>query len=297
MSPNQGRPAPGNRAPEPREATRLESDDEIRQAIQARHARLKAQAKPPALGAPAKTPAAGPAEVEAQAERPVQRPPLAYLCVLDDGKLDGELVRLRAERTVLGRIEGDVRIPHDGLISGRHAEIVRQHGPKGWRWLLADLQSTNGTFVRIGSTPLRHGNELLIGSGRYRFEASAAETGAAAADQTAARQTTQAWSNEPMRHLVPSLVEVTPAGPVQRFSLTLPEYWIGRDPAGCPIARPDDVLANARHARFYRDANGQWHVENNKSLNGLWLRIAEPMPLGGTCQFRLGEQRFIFRVK
>jgi pSer/pThr/pTyr-binding forkhead associated (FHA) protein len=297
MTPNQGRPVPGNRAPEPRESTRLESDEEIRQALQARQARLSAQAKPPALGAPAKAQPPTPAEVEAQAERPVQRPPLAFLCVLDDGKLDGELVRLRAERTVIGRTDGDVRVPHDGLISGQHAEIVRQLGPKGWRWLLVDLQSTNGTFVRIGSTLLRHGNELLLGSGRYRFEAGAAESGAAAAEQTAPRQTTQAWSNEPMRHLVPSLVEITPAGPVQRHSLTLPEYWIGRDPAGCSIARPDDVLASARHARLYRDANGQWHVENNKSLNGLWLRIAEPMPLGGTCQFRLGEQRFIFRVK
>src|SRR5262249_22793020 len=126
MTPNQGRPAPGNRAPEPRESTRLESDEEIRQALQARQARLAAQAKPPALGTPAKAQPPTPAEVEAQAERPVQRPPLAFLCVLDDGKLDGELVRLRAERTVIGRTDGDLRVPHDGLISGQHAEIVRQ---------------------------------------------------------------------------------------------------------------------------------------------------------------------------
>ena len=87
---------------------------------------------------------------------------------------------------------------------------------------------------------------------------------------------TRAWSNEPLRSLVPSLVEVTPAGPVQRTPLTLPEYWIGRDAQNCSIARPADVLINARHARLFRDDKGQWHIENNKSLNGLWLRVVEP---------------------
>ena len=74
-----------------------------------------------------------------------------------------------------------------------------------------------------------------------------------------------------------------------------PEYWIGRDAQSCQIARPDDLLVNARHARLYRNAKGEWHVENNKSLNGLWLRV-EQMTLTGNCQFRLGEQRFLFRV-
>jgi pSer/pThr/pTyr-binding forkhead associated (FHA) protein len=237
-------------------------------------------------------------EIEPQPELPVLRPPTALLCVLDDGKLDGEWVRLRADRVVIGRTEGDVRIPHDGLISGRHAEIVRERRSQGPRWLLTDLQSTNGTFVRIGSTPLRHGNELLIGAGRYRFEVGAvpADAGPPAAPG-APLPATQAWSTQPLQGLVPSLVEVSPAGPVQRFSLTLPEYWIGRDPQNCAIARPDDFLVNTRHARLYRDAKGHWHIENNKSLNGLWLRIVEPMPLGSACRFRLGEQQFIFRVR
>ncbi|HEV3261715.1 MAG TPA: FHA domain-containing protein [Gemmataceae bacterium] len=295
MSHNQGRPTAGDSGPEPRDATRLESDQEIRQALQARRARLAARAPAAGKAGPVKVSAPGPAEVEAQAERPVQRPPTAMLCILDDGKIDGEWVRLRADRTVIGRTDGEIRIPHDGQVSGRHAEIVRQRGPKGWRWLLVDLQSTNGTFVRIGSSLLQHGNELLIGAGRYRFEAAAGPPGPAAPG--AALQPTQAWSNQQGGSLVPSLVETTAAGPVQRFSLMLPEYWVGRDPQSYPIARPNDVLVNARHARLYRDAGGQWHIENNKSLNGLWLRVVEPMPLGGGCQFRAGEQRFLFRGK
>ena len=59
--------------------------------------------------------------------------------------------------------------------------------------------------------------------------------------------------------------------------------------------RPDDPFVNPRHARLYRDPKGQWHVENNKSVNGLWLRVGE-IPLGANCQFRMGEQRFLFRM-
>ncbi len=295
MSPNQGRPAPANPLPAAIEGTRLESDDEIRQALQARRERLAALAKKGQAAAPGKAPVATPAEIEAQAERPVVRPPTALLCVLDDGSTDGEWVRLRTDVTILGRTEGNVRIPHDAAISGRHAELVRQHGPNGYRWALVDLQSTNGTFVRVGSILLRNETEFILGSGRDRFEVGPPP--APAVDLPGAPpQSTQAWSGaNPVRSLVPSLVELSPAGPVNRFALTLPEYWIGRDPRACAITRPDDVLVNARHARMYRDAKG-WHIENNKSLNGLWLRVVEPMPLASGCQLRVGEQRFIFRV-
>lgn len=296
MTPKQGRPTLNQPVPEPQEGTRLESDDEIRQALQARRARLAAPAAPARPGAQAKAPMAVPDEIEPQAEKPVLRPPVALLCVLDDGKTDGEWLRLRADRTAIGRMEGEVRIPHDGAVSGQHAELVRQRVGNGFRWCLVDLKSTNGTFVRIGSSILRHENEFLIGAGRYRFEAAPAAAEIVAPPGTPL-QTTQAWTGAPVHALVPSLVEMGPAGPLRRMNLTLPEYWIGRDAKSCPIARPDDVLVNARHARLHRNAKGQWHIENNKSLNGLWLRIVEPMPLGSACQFRMGEQRFLFRMK
>ena len=51
---------------------------------------------------------------------------------------------------------------------------------------------------------------------------------------------------------------------------------------------------DAQHARLHRD-KGQWYVTNNGSLNGLWLRV-KSIPLEKACQFRLGEQRFLFRT-
>jgi hypothetical protein len=280
----------GRRQPPDPAATRFESAEEIQQAMHARQARLKGKA-PPARGQP---PVALPAEEpETPPEVPGQRPPMALLCILDDGKQDGEVVRLRGDRCLLGRIEGDVRIPHDGMMSGRHAEIVRQKVKEGYRWVLNDLQSTNGTWVRVGRTVLQPMSELLIGRGHYRFEAAAALPPAAGLDADSG--STQAWHAGPVTALAASLVEVLPGGGGQRYPLTLPEYWIGRDARACAIARPDDPVANPRHARLQRDARGQWHIENHKSVNGLWLRVEE-VPLGGTCQFRLGEQRFLFRI-
>jgi pSer/pThr/pTyr-binding forkhead associated (FHA) protein len=295
MSSDQTHPSAGNGATQPREGTYLESDEEVRQVLQSRRARLAARAKPGQPAAQDNAPLAIPVEEEVQAERPVLRPPIALLCILDDGKADGEWVRLRGDITVIGRNDGEVRIPHDGLISGQHAHLARQGGPDGHRWVLADLYSTNGTFVRVKTTVLRHDNEVIIGGGRYRFDA-AGSAGPVDEPTSTQRQSTRPWGSGPVRALVPSFVEITPAGAVDRFSLTLPEYWIGRDARACAIARPDDVLASARHARLYRDAMGQWRLENNKSINGVWLRIAEPMPLGKACQFRLGEQRFLFQA-
>jgi hypothetical protein len=288
------------RIPEP-EPTRLESAEEIQKILEARKARKAQKQKgpppnplaPQAGQMPATEPHIAP---EAKRERPTQRPPMALVCILDDGHADGEWVRLRGERTVFGRSAGDVRIPHDGQISGEHAEIVRERGHGGWRWVLRDLGSTNGTFVRVGATVLKHDFEFLVGMGRYRFEAAAAapvtpESNVSAGGTQMAQPFAAAAG---ARGLVASLVEVSAGGPGHRVTLSRPEYWIGREPGEHGIARPDDPFADARHARLTREKNGQWQVANNGSLNGLWLRVKH-IALEKSCQFRLGEQRFLFR--
>lgn len=273
-------------------ATRMESDEEIQQALEARRARLSGAAPPTATSSAAKVNGSAPAPVdeETQVERPLERPAVAMLCILDDGKSDGEWVRLRSDRCVIGRTEGDIRIPHDAQISGRHVELVRRRGPRGVQWVLTDLRSTNGTFIRIGSSLLNNPSEVLIGRGHYRFEMPntappATPTGGAS---------TQNWTGGLLAHM-PSFLEVLPGGTGHRFPLGGAEYWIGRDRASCQIVRADDPFVSPRHARLYRNARGQWHIENNKSVNGVWLRIHE-VPLTGACQFRVGEQKFLLRM-
>ena len=112
MSGNAGKKPAG--APPQREMTYLESDEEIQQALRARQT---GKAKPD------QAPAAA-VDEGVRRERPQDRPPLALLCVLDDGKADGEWHRLRADRCVIGRTEGDIRIAHDAKMSSRDRKSV-----------------------------------------------------------------------------------------------------------------------------------------------------------------------------
>src|SRR5947209_14794544 len=101
--------------------------------------------------------------------RPLRRPLMAYLCILDDGSEDGEWIRLCNDKTVLGRNDGDILFGDDSMVSNRHAEIARVNEGGRQSWYLTDLDSTNGTYVRVSEALLRDGQELLLGSRRYRF--------------------------------------------------------------------------------------------------------------------------------
>jgi len=79
-----------------------------------------------------------------------------------------------------------------------------------------------------------------------------------------------------------------------RMLLVKPEYWIGSDPT-CPIWRPDDLFCEPRHVRLYRGSHGGWHAEHNRTLNGLWMRMAQ-IVVDSTLRFQIGEQRFQIKV-
>jgi hypothetical protein len=86
--------------------------------------------------------------------------------ILDDGRT-GEIRMLGGERCQIGREVGDIVIPSDGFISGRHCVFVRQ----GADVTLQDLGSSNGTYVRVrGEAELGHGDFLLVGNQMLRVE-------------------------------------------------------------------------------------------------------------------------------
>ena len=58
--------------------------------------------------------------------RPVLRPPVPILTVLDDGTFaNGEHFRLRGDTFSIGRTDGNLVIPCDRTLSGSHVEIRR----------------------------------------------------------------------------------------------------------------------------------------------------------------------------
>ena len=104
--------------------------------------------------------------------RPTARPPVALVTVFGDGKTKGEVIRIRDHRFTIGlRTQGDLRIPIDGRISAGHVETTHQVVRGLHRGAVTDLQISYGLFVRISKTPLADKAEILIGNGRYRFDA------------------------------------------------------------------------------------------------------------------------------
>jgi pSer/pThr/pTyr-binding forkhead associated (FHA) protein len=270
----------------------LETDDEIRQALQTN----KAGGPVAPATAPSPKQPHPPPPTSASPYRPTLRPPVALLTVLDDGKSDGEVVRLRADRFIIGRSEGDFLIPHDLLISARHLEITRHRVGEQYRWVLTDLQTTNGLFIRVSRTVLADRAEFLVGKGRYRFEAGGAEQPNTVdyLPPDAQRASTRPLGDEAANERRPALAEVVGDKVISREPLIKAEYWIGSDPA-CSIYRAADPFVEPRHARLYRDANGAWHVQNNKTANGLWSRVPQITVEDG-CVFQIGEQRFRLKV-
>jgi pSer/pThr/pTyr-binding forkhead associated (FHA) protein len=228
--------------------------------------------------------------------RPTVRPPVPILTVFDDGKTDGEVIRIREPRFTIGRTEGDLRFPLDGRMSARHVEITHQVVGGLHRWVVTDLQSTHGLFVRVSRTALADKAEILVGSGRYRFDAPTPEAATTTeyAPDDPNRGVTRGWDDGPSPFRLPALTELLGNEIGNRTMLARNEYWIGSDPS-CPICRPDDPFCEARHVRLYRKPQGAWHAEHNKTLNGLWLRMSQ-ITVDPMVHFQIGEQRFQIKL-
>jgi hypothetical protein len=271
----------------------IETDEDIRQAL------LSDWKGQPPGGAIEPRTAAVPTPLAgrpASPYRPTLRPPVPILVVCDDGRPDGEVIRIRDQRFVIGRTEGDLRFPLDGRMSARHVEITHQLVGGLHRWVVTDLQSSHGMFVRVSKTTLADQAEFLVGNGRYRFEANRDQADATAdhVDHEPRSSATRGWDEgpAPLRH--PALTELLGREIGNRVLLVKGEYWIGSDPA-CPICRPDDPFCAPRHVRLHQRSRGDWHAEHNKTENGLWLRMAQ-IAAESLIHFQIGEQRFKLRV-
>lgn len=94
----------------------------------------------------------------------------AALVLLDDKNQEGERYALSGSETVLGRSKGTHTFPQDHFMSSTHARVTTAGG----EFLLEDLKSTNGTFVRIHKRAMaRDGDILLVGGQLLQVTAEA----------------------------------------------------------------------------------------------------------------------------
>jgi len=92
-----------------------------------------------------------------------------------------DVFHVRKAETVIGREQGDIVFTDDAFLSRRHC-VVRVHSPvqargagnagaEPRRFALADLGSSNGTFLQVREeVRLRHGDHFRIGQQLFRFD-------------------------------------------------------------------------------------------------------------------------------
>ncbi len=74
---------------------------------------------------------------------------------------------LRKPEEFIGRERGDILFNEDGFVSGAHAKVSTREG----RYFLSDLDSTNGTYLRIkGEGIVARGDLLLLGQQLFKVE-------------------------------------------------------------------------------------------------------------------------------
>jgi pSer/pThr/pTyr-binding forkhead associated (FHA) protein len=88
------------------------------------------------------------------------------LTVIIGRDITGAAFPLLGESVTLGRERGEINFPDDGYVSGLHARVTLRDG----RVFLADLGSSNGTFVKVnGERGVGHDSFVLLGQQLFRL--------------------------------------------------------------------------------------------------------------------------------
>ena len=184
--------------------------------------------------------------------------------------------------TIIGRSDGDWVCPDDGRMSRRHSELTLE----GKHLYLADLGSTNGTYVRLPSRyRLSKGDCVLIGNELFQVNSASAKQ----SDET---EGTLLFGEDIPKS---DLTLVDPRGPViQEVVFKKDRTVVGRGAAD--LSFPQDAGLSEQHAAFVQLPQGLY-LEDLGSARGTYIRIKDRRELREGDKFLVGEQVFhIFGV-
>lgn len=185
------------------------------------------------------------------------------------------------------------------MVSRRHAELRRD----GAKWLIADLDSTYGTYV--GGRPVTRptqvsaGDEIQLGTGGpllrvVWFEASSA-TAAEGILRRADKNVREA-AVEDNRPTVAVLDFVDSSRPDVTISKNL--IWLGRE-SGCDIVFDASAATVSRKHAFIEFSGGEYFITDNNSFNGTLVnerRITSAARLFDNDRIRLGVGGPLIRI-
>ncbi|HUG39982.1 MAG TPA: FHA domain-containing protein [Longimicrobiales bacterium] len=197
---------------------------------------------------------------------------------------------------IIGRNQGQVQVPGDSFLSGRHASVQGYGG----HYVLRDLGSRNGTYVRIRETlEMGPGDHVMVGSQVFRLDAGTTPGGAGREGPLPLpAAATRGLGADAGGGEAPRLVRLLEGGaeaeriPVPRSGLT-----VGRTRGD--LVFPEDALVSGAHASF-APAPGSMPgaprvtVTDLGSRNGVFVRIREDWRLRPGDVFSAGRQVFRF---
>jgi hypothetical protein len=224
---------------------------------------------------------------------PRRRPWYPRLIIVDDHSSDsGEIVRLRRDSLSIGRLDCDLTFPAEGLMSATHAKISFQETvPSHWDWVLEDLSSSNGVFVRLSEFQLRPGNEFLLGGTRVKVHGDPQLN-------PKSEESKPFWSA-----FVADRKSI-----LSKSELEICSYLFSQEPFFLPLRGKRmqlgrhaeaantfsvDPFVEPSHVAIQKTDSYSWKLVDQKSLNGVWLRVRRAV-LSQSTSFILGEQRFRF---
>jgi len=181
----------------------------------------------------------------------------AYSLILLEAQ-EGGVYPLAAPETLLGRAEGEIRFPGDGLLSARHARfLVDADG------LRVEDVSASGVYVRLREpVQLRDADQVVVGRKLFEFIAG---------------------TGEPQLHFGH-----------QSFPLRSGETLIGRREGD--IVFPDDAFLSGLHARVLVDPEGVV-LEDLRSTNGTFLKVRGAARLEDGDQVLCGSKLLLVRAR
>ena len=222
-------------------------------------------------------------------QNPTVSPVAATHCIVSirkDGS-DGPTYPLASETMDFGQSEGDVLLTDDPYLSPRHFRIVG----RGDAWLLRDLDSANGVYVRMrGQAHLEDGDRILLGQQVLRFELL---DDAELPLGPGRIQGALAFGTPEVPRFARLVLYTTEGVGRDVYYLYRDETVLGRETGD--IVFTDDPFLSRRHAtiRFAR-AEQRATLADVGSSNGTCLRLRGEHALQVGDQFRVGRHLFRF---
>ncbi len=196
----------------------------------------------------------------------------SLVIVRPDGS-HGQAYKIEKNESILGRVEGDITFPDDGLVSRRHAKLTQSETGL----VVEDLNSANGVYRRLKDTyDLKHGDIVLMGKQMFRYYA--------------AQPSSDSGKTPPpgQQGKGAELVRVLPGGVEEsRYPLPPGESVLGRTRG--TINFSDDAYLSSRHARI-KNENGKCILEDLQAVNGTFVGIREKTTVGDGDIILIGHQ-------